>query len=83
MEDDTKICKRPYYKVEYFDSSTAPGEEVLKAAKGSAAHFWENCGEAKNIKSGLFPIQSYRVSNVSEPQKARRSIRSWIRLRAS
>ena len=47
MEDDTKICKRPYYKVEYFDSSTAPGEEVLKAAKGSAAHFWENCGEAK------------------------------------
>ena len=75
--------KGAVYKVEYFDSSNAPGEEVLKAAKGSAAHFWENCGEAKNIKSGLFPIQSYRVSNVSEPQKARRSIRSWISLRAS
>ena len=48
--------KGAVYKVEYFDSSTAPGEEVLKAAKGSAAtRTWYFVTDEKGQISGTNP----------------------------
>ena len=48
--------KGAVYKVEYFDSSNAPGEEVLKAAKGSGAtRTWYFVTDEKGQISGNNP----------------------------
>ncbi len=57
-EGDASL-KGAVYKVEYFDDSNAPGEEVLKAAKGSGAvRAWYFVTDEKGEISGSSPKKS-------------------------